>query len=242
MVLMPLYDKDPLERDTVPYVTYGLIALNLLVFLYELSLPADADDVFSLKYGFMAARLLADPLGGAWPAAATLVSYMFLHVGWMHILGNMLFLFVFGDNIEDAVGHARFLVFYLLCGVAGAFLFMLPNPGSQVLLLGASGAIAGIVAAYLMLRPCAKIEMLIFVIPVAVDAYLALGGWILLQVWHILASTHDGTAWWAHGGGILAGALLIPLFRRRDVQLFQCVHPVDVLKQIVGTGGGRSSG
>jgi membrane associated rhomboid family serine protease len=242
MVLVPLYDKDPLERDTVPYVTYGLIALNLLVFLYELGLSADADDVFVVKYGFMAARFLADPLGGGWPAAATLVSYMFLHVGWMHLLGNMLFLFVFGDNIEDAVGHARFLVFYLLCGVAGAFMFMLPNPGSQVLLLGASGAIAGVVAAYLMLRPCAKIEMLIFVIPVAVDAYLALGGWILLQVWHILASTQNGTAWWAHGGGILAGALMIPLFRRRDVQLFQCVHPVDVLKQIVGTGGGRGSG
>jgi membrane associated rhomboid family serine protease len=238
MVILPLYDKDPLERDTVPYVTYGLIAANILVFIWELRLSGDADDAFALTFGFIASRFADDPLGGAFPAAATLLSYMFLHVGWMHIIGNMLFLWVFGDNIEDAMGHGRFLCFYLLCGMAAAIVYMLPNPHSQVLLLGASGAIAGVVAAYLMLRPCAKIEVLVFVVPLAIDAYLALGAWIVMQIWHILANAQDGTAWWAHGGGILAGGLLVTVMRRADVQLFQCVHPATVIRQIVGRGRG----
>lgn len=238
MVILPLYDKDPLERDSVPYVTYGLIAANVLVFLWELGLSSDVDDMFTLTFGFVPARFAADPLGGAFPPAATLVSYMFLHVGWMHIIGNMLFLWVFGDNIEDAMGHGRFLCFYLLCGIAAGIVYLLPNPHSQVMLLGASGAIAGVVAAYLMLRPCAKIEVLVVVIPLAIDAYLVLGAWVVMQVWHILANTHDGTAWWAHGGGILAGGLLLTVMRRRDVQLFQCVHPVTVIRQIAGRGRG----
>jgi membrane associated rhomboid family serine protease len=241
MVILPLYDRDPLERDTVPYVTYGLIAANILVFLWELSLSGDADDQFTLTFGFIATRLADDPLGGgAVPAAATLLTYMFLHVGWMHILGNMLFLWVFGDNIEDAMGHVRFLCFYLLCGMAAAIVYMLPNPHSQTLLLGASGAIAGVVAAYLMLRPCAKIEVLVVVIPLAIDAYLVLGAWIVMQIWHILRSAQDGTAWWAHGGGILAGGLLVTVMRRADVPLFQCVHPVTVIRRIVGRGRGET--
>jgi rhomboid family protein len=240
MVILPLYDKDPLERDTVPFVTYGLIAVNLLVFFWELGLSSDADDIFAVNFAFIPSRFAADPLGGAIPAAATLFTYMFLHVGWMHIIGNMLFLWVFGDNIEDAMGHGRFLCFYLMCGAAAGIVYMLPDPHSQVLLLGASGAIAGVVAAYLMLRPCAKIEMLVFVIPLALDAYLVLGAWIAVQVWHILANAQDGTAWWAHGGGILAGGLLVTVMRRPDVKLFQCVHPVTVIRRIVSRGRGEA--
>src|SRR6202521_1787625 len=238
MVIVPLYDKDPLERDSVPFVTYALIAANFLVFFYELGLEPGVDEIFAQTFGFLPSRLVDDPFAGAVPPVASLVTYMFLHAGWMHILGNMLFLWVFGDNIEDAMGHGRFLAFYLICGIAAAFAVMVPNPHADALLLGASGAIAGIVAAYLMLRPCAKIEMLIFVIPVAIDAYIALGGWIAVQIWHILAGAQDGTAWWAHGGGILAGALLIPFMRRPDVQLFQCVHPVKIIKQIARVGRG----
>jgi membrane associated rhomboid family serine protease len=240
MVILPLYDKDPLERDGVPYVTYGLIAANLVVFLLERTLSPEADDAVETSFGFLAARLAEDPLGGAVPAAATLITYMFLHAGWMHLIGNMLFLWVFGDNIEDAMGHGRFLCFYLLCGIAAALAFMVPNPHSQVLLLGASGAIAGVVAAYLMLRPCAKIEVLVVVVPLAIDAYLALGAWIAMQVWHILTNVQDGTAWWAHGGGILAGGVLVTVMRRRDVRLFQCVHPVTLIRRIAGRGGGET--
>jgi membrane associated rhomboid family serine protease len=240
MVILPLYDKDPLERDTVPYVTYALIAANVLVFLWELGLPPDADDLFAQTFGLNPARLAADPFGGEIPAAATLITYMFLHAGWLHVIGNMLFLWVFGDNIEDAMGHARFLCFYLMCGVAAAVVYMLVNANSQTLLLGASGAIAGVVAAYLMLRPCAKIETLIVIIPVAIDAYLVLGAWIIIQVWHIVTNTPDGTAWVAHGGGIVAGALLITVMRRPDVRLFQCVHPVTVIRQLVGRGRGEA--
>jgi len=239
MVILPLYDRDPLERDGVPWVTYGLIAINLLVFLFERTLTPDGDDNFVLSFGFMPSRLADDPLGGAFPAAATLLTYMFLHAGWMHIIGNMLFLWVFGDNIEDAMGHGRFLCFYLLCGFAAAFAYMLPNPHSDTLLLGASGAIAGVVAAYLMLRPCARIEVLVIVIPLAIDAYLALGAWIAMQVWHILMNVQDGTAWWAHGGGIVAGALLVTVMRRPGVELFQCVHPMKGFGQIAGRGRGE---
>jgi membrane associated rhomboid family serine protease len=242
MVIVPLYDKDPLERDTVPYVTYGLIAANVLIFLCELGLAPAVDDAFEQALGFLPARFAENPFGGDIPGIATLVSYTFLHAGWMHIGGNMLFLWVFGDNIEDAMGHGRFLVFYLLCGIAAAIAFMLPNPQANTLLLGASGAIAGIVAAYLMLRPCARIEVLFVVIPVAIDAYLALGGWIVMQIWHVLVGAQDGTAWWAHVGGLLAGALLIPIMRHPDVPLFQCVHPVTIIKQIAGVGRRRSDG
>ena len=234
MVIVPLYDKDPLERDTVPYVTYGLIAANVLIFLCELGLAQKADDAFSQALAFVPARFAENPFGGAIPGIVTLVSYAFLHGGWMHIGGNMLFLWVFGDNIEDAMGHARFLVFYLLCAIAAALVFMLSDPQATTLLVGASGSIAGIVAAYLMLRPCAKIEVLFFVIPLAIDAYLALGGWIVVQVWHVVIGAQDGTAWWAHVGGLIAGALLVTIMRRADVELFQCVHPVTLIKQMVG--------
>jgi membrane associated rhomboid family serine protease len=232
MVIVPLYDQDPLERDVVPYVTYALIAANVIVFvLGSLALAPGAFDSFQEAFGFQPSHLFENPFGGAVSPAVTLVSYMFLHAGWLHLIGNMLFLWVFGDNIEDAMGHARFLVFYLLCGIAAALIFAVANSQTNSLLLGASGAIAGVVAAYLMLRPCARIEVLFFVIPVAIDAYLALGAWIAMQVWHVLIGAQDGTAWWAHVGGLMAGALLVVFMRRPGVELFQCVHPLDIIKR-----------
>jgi membrane associated rhomboid family serine protease len=147
------------------------------------------------------------------------------------VLINMLFLWVFADNIEDALGHSRFLVFYLLCGIAGGAAHTLMAPQSNVPLVGASGAIAGIIAAYLMIRPCARITVLLFgFIPVNLASYWVLGFWILSQVWHVFSLEKGGdTAWWAHVGGLVAGAILVVVMRPPGVELFQCMRPEDVI-------------
>lgn len=226
MVLVPLYDQDPLERKTIPFVTYAIIAINLLVFAFELTLSPAADAAFVRNFGLIPGALTGDVSPpGIFPPILTFLTYSFLHGGWLHIGGNMLFLWVFGDNVEDAVGHGRFVIFYALCGVAGGLAYVLSAPTSMAPLEGASGAIAGVVAAYLMLRPCARIEVFFFVFPVAMAAYWAITGWIVLQVIHIIEHSDDGVAWWAHVGGLTAGALLIPVMRRPDVRLFDCVRP-----------------
>jgi membrane associated rhomboid family serine protease len=221
-MVIPIYDTDPLEGKSVPYVTYGLIAANIVVFLAMLVVP-NAKEPIELAYGFIPQAFFYGP---GWSSAGTLLTHMFLHDGWEHIIGNMLFLWVFGDNIEDAVGHLRYFVFYLVCGFCAALVHGLIEPHSTVPLVGASGAIAGTVAAYLMLRPCAKVEVLLFlVIPKALDAYWVLGFWVLLQVWEVVKHSPDGVAWWAHIGGLAAGAVLIPLIRKPGVELFACVEP-----------------
>jgi membrane associated rhomboid family serine protease len=138
----------------------------------------------------------------------------------------MLFLFVFGDNIEDAIGRGRFLVFYILCGLAGGAAHVLAAPGSNIPLVGASGAIAGVIAAYMMIRPCAKITVLIFgFIPIRLASYWVLGFWAITQVWHVFSLAKSDTAWWAHVGGLAAGAILIVIIRPAGVRLFECFGP-----------------
>jgi membrane associated rhomboid family serine protease len=226
VVIVPLYDQDPLERKTIPFVTYALIVVNVAVFLFELSLSPDTDADFIRSFGLVPGALMSDPFGhGTFPPIVALLTYPFLHGGWIHIGGNMLFLWVFGDNVEDAVGHGRFIIFYALCGVAGGLAYVLNAPTSMAPLEGASGAIAGVVAAYLMLRPCARIEVFVLVFPVAMAAYWALTGWIVLQLVHLLEHNDDGVAWWAHVGGLSAGALLILGMRRPNVRLFDCMRP-----------------
>jgi membrane associated rhomboid family serine protease len=221
-MVIPIYDTDPLEGKSVPYVNYGLITANAVVFLLLLAATPRTEATIVRAFGFVPVAFFNDPLGHALP----LLTYMFVHDGWEHIIGNMLFLWIFGDNIEDAVGHLRYLGFYLLCGFCGALVHGLIDTESAVPLVGASGAIAGIVAAYLMLRPCAKIEVLIFfVIPRAIDAYWVLGFWVLMQIWEIVKHSSDGVAWWAHIGGLAAGALLILVLRKPGVELFACVEP-----------------
>ena len=221
-MVIPIYDMDPLEGKSVPYVTYGLIAANVVVFLLLLTAAPHTEATVVRNFGFIPVAFFNDPSGHAY----TLVTYAFLHGGWEHIIGNMLFLWIFGDNIEDAVGHLRYFGFYLISGIAGGLVHGLIDPHSAVPLVGASGAIAGIVAGYLMLRPCAKIEVLIlFIIPRAFDAYWVLGFWVLMQIWEILKHSSDGVAWWAHIGGLAAGALLIPFLRKPGVELFACVEP-----------------
>lgn len=149
---------------------------------------------------------------------------MFLHGGWEHILGNMIYLWVFGDDIEDALGPLRFLAFYLLTGIGAGLFFAYLNPKSTMPLIGASGAISGILAAYLLLRPCAKVSVFVLRFVVRVRAYWVIGGWVLLQLYQIASQNDDGVAYVAHGGGLIAGALLFLVMRPAGVRLFECVE------------------
>jgi membrane associated rhomboid family serine protease len=221
-VIDPLSDKDPAGQSMVPVATYALIALNVAVFLVE-GFSADIDAALVRHLALVPAALWVAAEGPVL-TALTFVTYSVLHGSWVHLIGNMLFLWVFGGNVEDAMGHLRFIAFYVLCAAAGGAAYVLSAPTSLAPLAGASGAVAGIVAAYLMLRPCARIEVFVFVVPVAMAAYWALGSWIILQVAMILEHVDDGIAWWTHLGGLAAGALLITVMRRRNVRLFDCGH------------------
>jgi membrane associated rhomboid family serine protease len=179
-------------------------------------------------YGATPAAIVRD--AGYSPAVSpylTLVTSQFLHADFLHFLGNMFFLYVFGDDIEDALGPLRFLAFYLLCGMAAVLAFVAGTPHSPIALIGASGAIAGVLAAYLMLRPCAKVTTLVFRFVVKLDAYWVIGAWGLWQIWQIAAEAKDGVAYMAHVGGFFAGAALFPLMRPRSVRLFECFRKPD---------------
>ncbi len=192
-MFVPLYDYNPMRHVIRPYVTYLLIAANVLVYLvFQSDLVLQIGDRAAMLFGVtpqeigVGARL---PRGyGALPEEVTLVTYMFLHGGWLHLIGNMLFLWVFGDNVEDAMGHLRFLAFYLLCGIAGGLAHYFSMRNSNVPLVGASGAIAGIIAAYLMLHPSAKMWVLAFGrIPLKLSAIWVLGAWVAVQAINVLA-------------------------------------------------------
>lgn len=230
-MVIPIYDNDPLDKGKYAYVNWALIAINILVYIVQDSASDATSTKLLLNFALFPVAVTGDAVtGGFFPTPLTLVSYMFLHGSWMHVLLNMLFLWVFGDNIEDAIGSGRYLVFYLLCGVAGGAAHMLASPGSNVPLVGASGAIAGVIAAYLMIRPCAKITVLIFVIvPVRLASYWVLGFWVLTQIWHVVSLEKSDTAWWAHVGGLVAGAALITVIRPAGVRLFECMRPEDVI-------------
>jgi membrane associated rhomboid family serine protease len=155
------------------------------------------------------------------PEWATLITYQFLHGSFLHLLSNMLFLWVFGDNVEDAMGHLKFLAFYLLCGVAGGLAHAAVLPSSQLPLIGASGAVSGVIAAYLMLHPRVNVWVLAFrVLPLRVPAVWVLGFWVVSQFVMAVVAPNDGVAWWAHIGGMAAGAVLILFMRRPGVVLF----------------------
>ncbi|MBV8835396.1 MAG: rhomboid family intramembrane serine protease [Alphaproteobacteria bacterium] len=230
-MVIPIYDNDPLEKSHRAYVTFVLIALNIAIYAVQASASDTTETAILLNFALFPAAVTGDAVtGGFMPPALSLVTYMFLHGGWMHVLSNMLFLWVFADNIEDALGHGRFLVFYLLCGIAGGAAHMLAAPQSTVPLVGASGAIAGVIAAYLMIRPCAKVTVLLFgFVPVRLASYWVLGFWILSQVWHVFSLEKSDTAWWAHVGGLVAGAILVTIMRPAGVILFECMRPEDVV-------------
>jgi membrane associated rhomboid family serine protease len=223
-MFIPLYDDNPNDPKFFPYVTRGLVAINVFIFVF-LQLPIFHDDPESIIVNFAiipaAAGYGFDDAEIAIPFPVTFLTYMFLHGGWMHLIGNMLFLWVFGDNVEHAMGRLRFLIFYLACGAAGGAVHYLSAPDSTAPLIGASAAIAGTVAAYLMLFPNVKIWILLFFrIPLKLSAKWVLGFWVLFQFVNLFVSTDPQTAWWAHIGGLVAGAILVVFLRRPDVPLF----------------------
>ena len=214
--MFPIRDHN--ASGTTPYVTLALIALNIAVFLASrLLLSAVAQDYFSFQWGMIPARL---SLGQGW---ITVLTAMFLHGGWLHIAGNMLFLWIFGDNIEDAFGHWRYLLFYLACGLAAAAAQYLVDPLARYPVIGASGAIAGVLGGYFLLFPKARVDVLvIFVIffrIFAIRAWILLGVWLLFQLYSGAADRsggQSGVAYWEHIGGFAAGMVLcLPLWLRR---------------------------
>ena len=200
-----------------PLVTYGLIALNVLVFLMELS----GGEPFIIEWSFVPARFLANPE----VQFITIFTAMFMHANALHILGNMLYLWIFGDNVEDRFGHAKFLVFYLACGVAATFAQLFFNPNSQIPNLGASGAISGVLGAYLVLFPQGRVFISGGRGVIPVPALAAIGIWFLLQVFgglgSIGAADTGGVAFMAHIGGFVAGFVLTYLFGGRRTVQFQ---------------------
>jgi membrane associated rhomboid family serine protease len=226
-VLIPLKDYNPVRYIAFPFVTVALIAACVLAFLWQLSLgPAQTRVIYAL--GAVPAVITGDrelPPGVALvPAEVTLVTSMFLHGSWLHLGGNMLFLWIFGDNVEDAMGHVRFVVFYLLSGVVAALAHVAVDPASQVPTIGASGAISGVLGAYLVLHPRAEVLTLFFRFFVTLPAFVVLGLWFGLQALSAyveMGGKEGGVAWWAHIGGFLAGAVLVIPFRRRVVPLLE---------------------
>lgn len=229
---MPLYDDNPTRRPS--FVTWVLILACVAVFLWQFSLGERDGVRVVYAFGVIPAVLFGQaelPPGiVVLPAWASIVTSMFLHGGWMHMLGNMLYLWIFGNNVEDSMGHGRFIVFYLLCGTVGALTQGLMAPGSDVPMIGASGAIAGVLGAYLLLHPQANVRVLLVIIVyirlINVPALIVLGLWFLLQFLNGAMTPTDegGVAVWAHIGGFVAGMVLIPFFRERGVPLFQSAH------------------
>lgn len=223
-MFIPLYDSNPKHRIPFQYVTVAFIAMCVATFLWQQSLgPREAQEaIYAL--GAIPAVIFGEaelpPDLAIVPSHLTLVTSMFMHGGWMHLIGNMVFLWVLGDNIEDSMGHMRFIAFYIICGIAAAFCHMVVDTGSVIPMVGASGAISGVIGAYLLLHPKAKIHVLISYFVVALPAWIVLGGWIGLQFVNVLMGGGGGIAWWAHIGGAVAGAFLIPFFKHRDIPLF----------------------
>ena len=221
--MIPIRDHNPTTRR--PYVTVLLIVSCILVFLWQISLDPRSGQVMVHQFGFVPALLFGETTfgadGGLVPAWVTLFSSMFLHGGFMHLAGNMLYLWIFGNNIEDVMGHGRYLVFYLVCGLVAAMAQAFPDMGSTVPMIGASGAISGILGAYLLLFPKAKVQVVIpigFFMMRTIPAGWLLGIWIAFQVFSGVASdaSGGGVAWWAHVGGFVAGMALVYLFRQKD--------------------------
>jgi len=215
--MFPLRDHNPSERT--PYVTWALIAINIAVFLSYFPSIGDEERVLMSFYSDWA---LVPRLVSQGDQTYTIFTSMFLHAGWLHLAGNMLFLYIFGDNLEDAMGHVGYLIFYLASGVAAAFGQMLADPASPVPMVGASGAIAGVMGGYLLLFPHARVDLvlILFVIVkvITIPAWLLLGLWFALQLANgtVTAAAGGGVAYWAHAGGFVAGVMLtLPLWLKR---------------------------
>ena len=235
--MLPLHDNVPTR--TFPIVTIGLIAANVLVFLFEVGATDESMRAMVATYGVTPAALIRDTgVSAAVSPYLTLFTSLFLHADFMHLIGNMIFLFVFGDDIEEALGWLRFIAFYFACGIGASLAFVASAPHSPIPLVGASGAIAGVLAAYLMFRPCQKVTVLLLRFIVKLSAYWVIGGWAVLQLWQISVQAQDGVAYMAHVGGLVVGAILFPLMRQPWVELFSCDE--DSSEAPAGGSEGRS--
>jgi rhomboid family protein len=228
VVFIPLSDDNPLRSIRFQWVTVGLIAANLLVFIWQVAGtgPSVAASFAVIPSELFEVRILGGSAHGPYdmlavPEGYTLLTYMFLHGDIIHLVSNMLFLWVFGDNVEDAMGHLKYLVFYVVCGVAAALAHAVMLPTSPLPLIGASGAVAGVIAAYLILHPRVLVWVLVFrIIPLKISAAWVLGVWVATQFLMIMFSHPNQIAWWAHIGGMAVGAVLIVFMRRPGMPLF----------------------
>jgi membrane associated rhomboid family serine protease len=227
--MFPLKDDNP--TTIVPIVTWALIAVNIAVFLYQVSLDPKALQLFAYQYGAVPALVTGEkslPANLAViPPSVSIFTSMFLHGGWLHLIGNMWYLWIFGNNIEEAMGRLRYLAFYLLCGFAASFSHILLNTGSVIPMVGASGAIAGVLGAYLMLYPHARVLTLVvlffFIRMFYIPAGFMLGFWFVFQLLNgSMAGNQNtgGVAFWAHVGGFMAGLVLVGLFKKKQVRFF----------------------
>lgn len=217
--MIPIRDNVPGER--FPVVTIGLILINAMVFIFEW-VASPFTETLIMTFGVIPARVVTEwqnPL-----VLMTLFTSMYLHAGWAHLLGNLIYLAIFGNNVEDRMGHGRFFLFYTFCGLAAWAAQILAAPYATIPGIGASGAIAGVLGAYLLLFPHARIEVLVplplFWTTFTLPAVLVLGGWFLTQFLNGLMTLRvvtqtGGVAWWAHIGGFVAGMVLLPVFRRK---------------------------
>ncbi|WP_116652696.1 rhomboid family intramembrane serine protease [Pelagibacterium sediminicola] len=218
-MFLPLYDSNKIAHIAFPYVNYGLLIVTILVFTVQFAGGTAGLEQAHIEYG-MIPVVVRDVVEGPapWlPDQATLFSYMFLHADLFHLLSNMLFLWVFGDNVEDALGHVKYLAFYLLCGVLAGVVHLFIYPDSYGPLVGASGAVAGVMGAYLVLYPRVRVfvlNRLVIFFPLALPAWAVLGIWIFSQLFYAVLGSDGAVAWWAHIGGVAAGAALVFLFRR----------------------------
>ncbi len=218
--MIPLGDNIPSRR--FPAVTFGLIVVNTIIFLFEVLFEPAANQMVQM-FGATPVRIMTgwtNPL-----TLLTLVTAMYLHGGWAHLISNMIYLWIFGNNVEDRMGHGGVFIFYTLCGILSGLAQVLAMPTSRIPAIGASGAIAGVLGAYLLLFPRARVRTLVPLLfiytTVHLPAIIVLGGWFLVQFLNGLASINvnvqtGGVAWWAHIGGFVVGMILMPLFRRKE--------------------------
>jgi membrane associated rhomboid family serine protease len=225
--MIPISDDNPVRQT--PFFTWTFIAVCVAVYVWQINQGPEMGAVFP-RYGFTPQALMSPPLSPAeetgWSALITIFTSMFLHGGFWHLAGNMLYLWIFGNNVEEAMGHARFVLFYLLCGVAAALTMAFMDPASDVPMVGASGAISGVLGAYMLLYPRARVTVVIPIViifyPFRISAVWVVGAWFAMQLFSAAVSTPDspGVAWWAHIGGFAAGLALTPFLKSSRVPFF----------------------
>lgn len=224
--MIPISDENPVKLT--PFVTWALMAACVGIYIWQSQLEGDAYGQALLHYGFTPSTLMSPQFEAtgvpAVPAVVSIFTAMFLHGSWWHLAGNMLYLWIFGNNIEDAMGHVRFLVFYLLSGVAAAMTMALMDPVSAAPMVGASGAISGVLGAYMLVYPRARVTVLIplllILYPFRINAVWVVGVWFAMQLLALTGPDTSGIAWWAHVGGFAAGIVLTPFFKSAEVPFF----------------------